>query len=297
MDFYQLVWDLTAQIPSGSVTTYGALARALGDIRAARAIGIIEHVNPTPVVVPCHRVVYSNGGLGGFGAPEGVKKKIELLASEGVYVKDDKIEDFPKVLFEDFKIQGLKPLEVLQEEQLQLHNELNLQDTLLYNDIQTIAGIDVSYTAEDAYGAIVLQNIDTLKVIEQQTFQMKTRFPYITTYLSYHELPVTYRLLEKLSQEPDVLLFDGNGILHPRRMGLAAHAGIIFDKPALGIAKKKLIGDFGRSMPGSKLIKEVNHDNNLLGYGLWSGSRTGKSKAIYISPDNHLLEERKKTTN
>ncbi len=297
MDIYQLVWDLTAQVPKGRVTTYGAIARALGDIRASRAIGVIEHVNPRPIVVPCHRVVYSNGGIGGFGAPEGVKKKIELLGSEGVKVKDDKIVNFNEVLFENFKTPKEKPLERLRNEQRALRSKIDLQDKIPFDEIQTVAGIDVSYTAERAFGAVVLLEFGTLKLIEKQTIQMETHFPYISTYLSYHELPISIELLQKLSRAPDVIIFDGNGILHPLNMGLATHAGIIFDMPTVGIAKKRLLGKFGKPIHGNKLIQEIVHENKLLGYGLCSwknlkhGRGSSKSKPVYVSPGNNISFE------
>jgi len=62
MDLYKYTWKLTAQVPKGRVTTYGAIAKALGDIRAARAVGIMEHVNPTPIIVPCQFFIPFNPG-------------------------------------------------------------------------------------------------------------------------------------------------------------------------------------------------------------------------------------------
>ncbi len=92
---------MTSQIPRGRVSTYGLLAEAAGRRRAARAIGKLMNLNPTPIVVPCHRVVHSNGRLGGYGS--GVQVKINLLASEGVEVVDGKIVNFQAVLFRDFR--------------------------------------------------------------------------------------------------------------------------------------------------------------------------------------------------
>ncbi|HHC19248.1 MAG TPA: MGMT family protein, partial [Euryarchaeota archaeon] len=66
MDVYALIYDLVRQIPEGYVTTYGAIAKALGDIRASKAVGEVLAMNPTPIIVPCHRVVMSDGSLGGY---------------------------------------------------------------------------------------------------------------------------------------------------------------------------------------------------------------------------------------
>lgn len=91
-DVYEL---LTKKVPEGKVTTYGDLAKALGHPRAARAIGQIMNRNPNPFVVPCHRVVASDGGVGGYAY--GIKMKKEILAKEGLaFVAGDKIKDFEK---------------------------------------------------------------------------------------------------------------------------------------------------------------------------------------------------------
>ncbi len=86
--FRRRVWELTAQIPYGKVTTYGELARLVGSPGAARAVGGALADNPVPLVVPCHRVVAANGGLGGFSAEGGLQLKRRLLALEGVTLGD-----------------------------------------------------------------------------------------------------------------------------------------------------------------------------------------------------------------
>jgi deoxyribonuclease V len=289
MDLFQLVWDLTAQVPAGRVTTYGAIARALGDIRASRAVGQIEHVNPYPIVVPCHRVVYSDGGLGGFGAPEGVAKKIKLLKKEGVNVKHGNIEDFKNLLFDDFHIVPPRPLEILRAEQLALKSAIQLQDKIALEDVKTIAGVDASYTYDKAYGAIAVLNLKTLEVLETQTAQCNIRFPYIPTYLSYHELPVAIKLLEKMSIKPDIIIFDGNGVLHPLNMGLATHAGVLLDISTLGIAKKQLLGTMAKPEDGLGNISKVMDNDRLIGYSL--KPKTAKKNLVFISPGNHLSFE------
>ena len=97
----QKTYALLSTVPQGRVTTYKALANALGT-RAYRAIGQIMRSNPHAPTVPCHRVVSSNGLLGGYmGKKDGdeIRKKIALLQSEGIAVKNGKIENFPDVLY------------------------------------------------------------------------------------------------------------------------------------------------------------------------------------------------------
>lgn len=96
MSFNQKVWDLTARIPKGKVTIYRIIARKLGT-KAYRAVGNALNRNPYAPRVPCHRVVKSNGEVGGFA--HGTRKKIMMLRKEGINVRNNKIEDFEKVLF------------------------------------------------------------------------------------------------------------------------------------------------------------------------------------------------------
>lgn len=101
--FKQKVYNLARQIPGGSISTYGAIARALGKPKAARAVGRILSANPRPVVVPCHRVVHADGRLGGYTGGKGTVTKIELLAQEGVRVAGGRIRNFPSLLFTEFR--------------------------------------------------------------------------------------------------------------------------------------------------------------------------------------------------
>jgi O-6-methylguanine DNA methyltransferase len=96
-EFEYKVWRILKRVPWGRVTTYQALAQAIGYFRAARAVGNALHKNPWAPKVPCHRVVKSNGQIGGYRS--GIRKKTALLKSEGVRIKDGKIVDFEKFLF------------------------------------------------------------------------------------------------------------------------------------------------------------------------------------------------------
>ena len=89
------VYDLLQKIPEGKVTTYGDLARALGNPLASRIIGRILGQNPNPILVPCHRVVMSKGKLGGYRY--GTNKKKELLEKEGLSFTNGVVSDFKKI--------------------------------------------------------------------------------------------------------------------------------------------------------------------------------------------------------
>jgi len=102
-NFPEEVLNIVKQIPKGKLMTYGEIARELtGSVRAARAVGQAVAANPYPVVVPCHRVVRSDGGIGGYSL--GVDKKIRLLSAEGIEIKERKVLNFEQSLFLfDFK--------------------------------------------------------------------------------------------------------------------------------------------------------------------------------------------------
>ena len=94
--FQETVWRQAKRIPKGKVTTYSLLAKAVGRPGAARAVGNALNRNPFASQVPCHRVVKSDGGLGGFA--RGAKKKISLLEKEGICIHNNSVRDFPKKL-------------------------------------------------------------------------------------------------------------------------------------------------------------------------------------------------------
>ncbi len=96
MSFSEHCYALVRKVPKGKVTTYRDIAHTLGT-KAYRAVGTAMNKNPYAPIVPCHRVVNSDGRLGGFA--NGCKKKIEMLKKEGVFVKKGKIVDFKKKLF------------------------------------------------------------------------------------------------------------------------------------------------------------------------------------------------------
>jgi len=90
----QSVYNLVSNIPPGKVATYGQLASSVGNPRAARGVGKILNKNPRPIIVPCHRVVCSDGHIGGY--MYGKERKISLLLNEGIPIVNDLIKDFEK---------------------------------------------------------------------------------------------------------------------------------------------------------------------------------------------------------
>lgn len=97
MNFIDSVLNIVGKVPKGKVTTYTEVAKAVGGKKFARAVGTALSKNPRIVDVPCHRIVRSNGSIGGYR--NGVDEKIKLLKTEGIKIKDNKILDFKKVAF------------------------------------------------------------------------------------------------------------------------------------------------------------------------------------------------------
>ncbi|MCL4391996.1 MGMT family protein [Patescibacteria group bacterium] len=92
LPFGERVYRATQKIPKGKVATYGDLARLAGNPRAARAVGHFMKVNPGAPIVPCHRVVASNGALTGYSAEGGLKKKEKMLRKEGVIFRGNRVD-------------------------------------------------------------------------------------------------------------------------------------------------------------------------------------------------------------
>lgn len=92
MSFKEKVYEIARKIPSGKVATYGQIAKMAGQSKAARVVGYLMRTNPFAPEVPCHRVVGADGGMVGFSAGEGLKTKKQMLVSEGVVFKGNRVD-------------------------------------------------------------------------------------------------------------------------------------------------------------------------------------------------------------
>lgn len=108
--------------------------------------------------------------------------------------------------------------------------------------LRLIAGIDVSVRDKMSQAAVVVMTWPDLAVVETVTARQPTPFPYVPGLLTFREGPVLETAFARLRHEPDLLLVDGSGIAHPRRMGIAAHLGLLADRPSIGCAKTRLFG-------------------------------------------------------
>lgn len=275
MNLFDYTYDLVRQIPDGNISSYGSVAEALGDKIAARAIGRMMNQNPNANTMPCYKIVYSNGGLGGFGL--GIDDKVRRLNEVNIKVEKGKIVDYKSVFFNGFKTNY--PLKKLRQEQIDFSKKINLKDG--FKKIKTVAGIDVAYPKNEfdyACGACVIMDYQTKEIIEKKTIFWETNFPYISTYLFYREFPVIRELVNILKSEPTVFMFDGNGVLHPYGIGLATQAGVTLNKPSIGVAKNLLYGNISGNV--------VKIDGVKKGNAFYSSKRI--KRPIFVSPGHKI---------
>jgi len=145
-----------------------------------------------------------------------------------------------------------------------------------------IAGVDIAVGRAQgmATGAVVVLSYPELRLVETKVVSGKLDFPYIPGLLSFRESPLTLAACERLSITPDLILVDGQGIAHPRRIGLASHLGLFLDTPTIGCAKSRLCGrhDVPGEKPGS--YAEVVDEGETIGVAL--RTRLGV-KPVYVS--------------
>lgn len=135
--------------------------------------------------------------------------------------------------------------------QTQLREQVVREDAL--GPVRRVAGVDVGFEGDGKItrAAVAVLSFPDLVPVEQAIARVPTTFPYVPGLLSFREAPAVLDAFEKLSARPDLILYDGQGVAHPRRIGIASHVGLLLDVPSIGVAKTRLIGEHGR-VPGSK---------------------------------------------
>lgn len=131
-------------------------------------------------------------------------------------------------------------IEKLKEEQLAAAHKVITTDEA--GEIRTIGGCDCAYVNNTVIAAVVVCD-DNLSVIEKRTAAVETDFPYLAGMLYFREGPAIKEAFGRLKHKPDVLLVDGNGVLHPLRCGMASHLGVELNQATVGVAKAKLLGE------------------------------------------------------
>jgi deoxyribonuclease V len=149
--------------------------------------------------------------------------------------------------------------------------------------VHLVAGVDVSVKDNVSQAAVVILRYPELDVIETVLAKRPTPFPYIPGLLSYREGPVLEEAFQNLKNEPDVFIFDGMGIMHPRRIGIASHMGVWLQKPTIGCGKTYFLGTYDEPPQERGAWSLVHHKGDVIGAVL--RTREGV-KPVYISPGN-----------
>lgn len=170
-------------------------------------------------------------------------------------------------------------LEKLEKEQEKLAKNLVIKDSMNFDEADKFCGIDNIFFKNNIISAAVVIN-SNLEVIEQKYFSDRARFPYISGFRAYRELPAMISVFNSLEEKPDVVFIKGHGILHPRGLGIASHFSLAANISTIGIADSILTG-------------EIKNNNIIIGKKIKGKVLEMKkgSNPLYISPGNLISVE------
>ncbi|MEH1871243.1 deoxyribonuclease V [Nostoc sp.] len=167
-----------------------------------------------------------------------------------------------------------------------------LRDQVITEDqfpepIESVAGVDMGFEADGTISraAVAVLSFPDLQVIETSLAHRPTTFPYVPGFLSFREIPAVLDALEKIKTIPDIILCDGQGIAHPRRLGIASHLGLLIDMPTIGVAKSRLVGKYEELAETKGSSQPLIYKGETVGAVL--RSRTGV-KPLYISSGHRV---------
>ncbi len=166
-----------------------------------------------------------------------------------------------------------------------LRDRIILKNTSL--KVRTIGGGDVAYSKNESllFGAIVVLSFPDMEILGTATCDGKIPFPYIPTLLSFREGPILIKTFKKLKIKPDVMVYDGQGIAHPKGMGLASHIGLWFDLPSIGCAKTPLLDGFVSPGPFKGSFEWVRKERKKVGAVFRTKE---KVNPLFISPGHRI---------
>lgn len=176
---------------------------------------------------------------------------------------------------------------MLKDQQRALASQVICEDRFECYPPRLIAGADVGFEqgGEVTRAAIVLLEYPSLELVEHQVARIATVMPYIPGFLSFRESPALLAAWEALSRKPDLVMVDGQGIAHPRRLGIASHFGLLVDVPTIGVAKKRLCGAFQplSEEPGSQ--QPLMDKDEQVGW-VWRSKK--RCNPLFIAPGHRV---------
>lgn len=169
--------------------------------------------------------------------------------------------------------------------QKSLLDRIRIEDD--FGKIKTVAGIDVGFENNNTItrAAVAILDFETLEPVETVIAHRATTVPYIPGLLSFREVPAILEAMLKLKIVPDLLLCDGQGIAHPRRLGIAAHLGLLVDIPSIGVAKSRLTGTHNDVPPAKGSFVPLMDNEEQIGVVLRTRTNV---KPLYISPGHRV---------
>jgi deoxyribonuclease V len=190
------------------------------------------------------------------------------------------------------KVRNLHAWNLTEEEAQDIQRTLSKQVIPYdgFSTVQTICGVDVSYRIKEnlATAACVAMSYPGLEVIETVAANTPVSFPYTSGLFSFREIPALIPAVEKLKVQPDLIICDGHGLIHPRRFGLACHLGLLVDIPTIGCAKSKLIGVYREPLQSRGSFEYVRHDGEIVGAVLRT---TNKGTPVFVSIGHRICLE------
>ncbi len=167
------------------------------------------------------------------------------------------------------------------EIQKSLTRKVKIEDG--FKEVRLVGGADVSFRRGRGCAACVVMRFPGLDTVEEVMAEGRVSFPYIPGLLTFREGPLLLEALMRLETEPDVIVFDGQGIAHPQGLGLAAHMGVLLGRPTVGCAKNRLVGEY----------REPGLERGSFSPLIFEGRRVGSAvrtrtnvKPVFVSPGN-----------
>lgn len=189
----------------------------------------------------------------------------------------------------DPRLNNIHPWDVSPEGARAIQERLRAEILLCddFADIATVAGVDVGFEGGGAVtrAAVVVLRFPGLEPVDRALVKRPTRFPYVPGLLSFREIPAILDAFEDLRTKPDMLLCDGQGYAHPRRFGLACHLGLLTGLPSIGVAKSRLIGEYGELHEAKGATAWLRHDGEVIGAVLRTRTRV---QPLYVSVGHRI---------
>jgi deoxyribonuclease V len=174
-------------------------------------------------------------------------------------------------------IKGAKVIQEILKERVRI---ITLRKTPKY-----IAGVDAAFFQDNVIGVVCLYEYLYMNLVEETHVVTKVLFPYIPGYLSFREGPAIMKAIQGLRIKPDVIIFDGQGIAHPKGLGIASHIGVLLDIPTIGCAKSRLIGEYKDPGPKKRNQSLLRYNKKIVGAVLRTKDNT---RPLFVSPGHRI---------